>query len=361
MNKSLFLLFVLLVFSAMLAACGASPQATVTAPAGDGQPTSESSGPSEPDAEAGTLTIYSGRSENLVGPIIEQFADATGIHVQVRYGSTAEMAAAILEEGANSPADIFFAQDPGGLGAVAEAGLLAQLPAQILGRVDPAFSSPEGVWVGISGRARVIVYNTEVLSEDQLPDDLAGFTDAQWSGRLGIPPTNGSFQTMVTAMRSLWGEEETLAWLEGIVANDPVYYENNASVVAGVAAGEVDAGFVNHYYLYRFLAEEGESFPARNYYLPSGGPGSLVMVAGAGQLASSQNPDSAQRFLEFMLSTVAQQYFASQTFEYPLVEGVVTSALLIPLAELNTPSISLADLADLQGTVEMLQAVGMLP
>ena len=124
---------------------------------------------------------------------------------------------------------------------------------------------------------------------------------------------------------------------------------------------EVEVGFVNHYYLYRFLAEEGESYPARNFYLNDGGPASLVMVAGAGQLASSQNPENAERFLDFLLSTVAQQYFASQTYEYPLVEGVVTSSLLTPLSELNTPDIALGDLADLQGTVELLQEVGLLP
>jgi iron(III) transport system substrate-binding protein len=123
----------------------------------------------------------------------------------------------------------------------------------------------------------------------------------------------------------------------------------------------VDAGFVNHYYLYRFLAEQGESFPARNHYLTSGGPGSLVMVSGAGILASSRHQENAQRFLEFILSPVAQQYFASQTYEYPLVEGVVTSSLLAPLSELNLPAISMDALSDLEGSTALLQEVGMIP
>lgn len=326
-----------------------------------GEVPTENVGETPEETGPGALVIYSGRSESLVGPIIEQFASATGIDVEVRYGSTSEMAATLLEEGANSPADIFWAQDPGGLGAVADAGLFAPLPESITGRVPAHFVSPESLWVGISGRARVIVYNTDVLSEDELPTDLMAFTDPEWDGRLGLAPTNGSFQTMVTGMRTVWGEEETRAWLEGIAANNPSSYENNTAVVAAVGAGEVDAGFVNHYYLYRFLAEEGESFPARNYYLNDGGPGSLVMVAGAGQLASSQNPENAERFLDFLLSTVAQQYFASQTYEYPLVEGVVTSSLLTPLAELNSPDIPLGDLADLEGTVELLQEVGLIP
>ena len=361
------ILSLLLAAALLLAACAptATPAAQpepdpVADPEPDPEPEEESYSGDGTEA-SGTLVIYSGRSESLVAPIIQQFAEATGIDVQVRYGSTSEIAAALLEEGANSPADIFFAQDPGGLGAVADAGLLAELPEEILGKVDPFFASPDGDWVGISGRVRVLVYNTEVLQPADLPADLQGFTDPSWSGRLGIAPGNGSFQTMVTAMRQVWGEDDTRAWLEGIVANEPNYYENNTSIVAAVAAGEVDAGLVNHYYLLRFLAEEGDSFPARNHYMANGGPESLVMVAGAGRLASGANEDNALRFLNFMLSPVAQQYFASQTFEYPLVEGVTTSSLLVPLAELNSPDISLGQLADLQGTVEMFQDVGMLP
>jgi iron(III) transport system substrate-binding protein len=355
----------LLAAALLLGAC--APTATPTTPPEIEPPAASATDAGDPadadpaGAEPGTLVIYSGRSESLVGPIIQQFADATGVDVQVRYGSTSEMAIALLEEGSNSPADIFFAQDPGGLGAVEDAGLLAELPADILEQVDAFYTSPNGRWVGISGRARVVVYNTERLQPADLPDDLMGFTDPEWSGRLGIAPANGSFQTMVTGMRELWGEEETRAWLEAIAANEPTFYENNTSIVAATAAGEVDAGLVNHYYLYRFLAEEGESFPARNHYLAAGGPGSLVMVAGAGRLAEGPNEPNALRFLNFMLSPVAQQYFASQTYEYPLVEGVAVSSLLLPLSELNPPEIALGSLADLQGTVEMLQEVGLLP
>ena len=159
---------------------------------------------------------------------------------------------------------------------------------------------------------------------------MFGFTDPAWKGRIGWAPTNASFQTMVTAMRSQWGEDKTRQWLEGIAANDARVYPKNTPQVAAAAAGEIDVGFVNHYYLFRFLAEEGEDFPARNYHPRSGGPGSIVMVAGAGILATAENRDNAERFMQFMLSPVAQQYFASQTFEYPLVKGVKTQRVLIP-------------------------------
>lgn len=317
------------------------------------------------EGEAGSLVVYSGRGESLVDPLIQEFAAETGIDVQVRYGGTAEVAATLLEEGENSPADIFYAQDPGGLGAVQEAGLLTELPQELLDQVPERFQSPEGNWIGISGRARVVVYNTEAITdpESQLPDDLWGFTEPEWQGRLGWAPTNGSFQAMVTGMRAIWGEERTAEWLQGIQDNDPIVYENNTAIVAATGAGEVDAGFVNHYYLFRFIAEEGESFGARNYFLPGGGPGSLIMVSGAGILETASNRDNAERFLEYLLSPEGQQYFASETYEYPLIDGVETSPLLPPLQELDQQAvdIELAQMSDLQGTVTLLSDLGILP
>lgn len=306
-----------------------------------------------------SLVVYSGRSESLVGPIIEQFGEVTGIQVSVKYGGTSEIAATLLEEGERSPADIFFAQDPGGLGAVA--AMLAPLPDEILGRVPDWAHSPEKRWVGISGRARTVVYNRQNVSIDELPVSLTSFTEAKWEGRIGWAPGNGSFQTMVTAMRLLWGEEPTREWLAGIQANNPGVYPKNTPIVAAVAAGEIDVGFVNHYYLLRFIQENGEDFGARNHYLGEADPGSLVMVAGAGILVTSKNRENAERFLKFMLSKVAQQYFAGQTFEYPLVEGVKTHRLLVPLSDLSKPEVDMADLGDLVGTQAMLRDLGIIP
>jgi iron(III) transport system substrate-binding protein len=318
-----------------------------------------SSPPSTTSQDSSRLVIYSGRSESLVGPIIAQFEETSGIQVDVRWGDTPELAATLLEEGRNSPADIFFAQDPGGLGAVID--MLQPLPESILEQVDPRFRDPQGRWIGISGRARTLVYNTAELDEADLPGDLWGLTEARWEGRIGWAPTNASFQTMVTAMRGLWGEDETRRWLLEMQANDPIAYDKNTPIVAAVGAGEIDVGLVNHYYLYRFLQEEGESFPARNYFLPDGGPGALVMVAGAGILATASNPQAAAQFIDYLLSQVAQQFFATQTFEYPLVDGIVTARELPALDELNAASIDLADLADLQGTVALLRETGVLP
>jgi iron(III) transport system substrate-binding protein len=315
-------------------------------------------------SDPGKLVIYSGRSESLVQPIIDQFKAATGIDVQVRYGSTSELAGVLLEEGANSPADIFYAQDPGGLGAVQNAGLLTELPADLLALVPARFASETGEWVGISGRARTVTYNTNAIGDPatELPADIYDFIDPQWNGRIGWPPANGSFQAMVTGMRAIWGEEKTRDWLLGIQANNPVVYSNNTSAVAGVAAGEVDVAFVNHYYLYRFLSEQGEGFAARNYFLPGGGPGSLIMVSGAGVLETATNAANAERFISFLLSLPGQQYFAAQTQEYPLIEGVRATDGLPPLAELDALAvdIDLSALADLAGTQDMLLDLGII-
>ena len=322
-----------------------------------------SAGEQSGEAEPEPLVIYSGRSESLVQPIIDDFAAATGIEVSVRYGSTSEIAGLLLEEGENSPADLFYAQDPGGLGAVANAGLLMQLPEDVLTKVPERFADSNGEWVGVSGRARTVVYNTEAITDpaNQLPDDLMGFTDPAWNGRIGWAPTNGSFQAMVTAMRSVWGEEQTRDWLLGIQANNPTVYPKNTPTVEAVGAGEVEVGFVNHYYLYRFLSEDA-NFPAKNYFLPGGGPGSLIMVSGAGVLESSDNSEAALRFINYLLSNAGQQYFASSTFEYPVIDGVRIEQGLAPLAALDELAIdiSLGDLEDLAGTQEMLVDLGII-
>lgn len=364
--RSIAPLFALVAAVLLLAACGGTPPEGVSPepePIADPQANPvadpEPGQLSEEELAESELVIYSGRSESLVGPIIEAFEAETGVDIAVRWGATAELAATLLEEGQNSPADVFYAQDPGGIGAVA--GMFAQLDESLLEPVDPRFRDPEGRWVGITGRARVIVYNTDSLSEGDLPSDLWGFTEPEWKGRLGWAPTNASFQAMVTAMRVLWGEDQAREWLEGILANEPEVFSGNTPIVAAVGAGEIDIGFVNHYYLFRFLAEGGESFPARNYFLPDGGPGSLVMVSGAGILEQSDNKSVAAEFLRFLLSQETQAQFAAETYEYPLVSGVAAPDGLISLDDLNAAEINLVQLADLQGSLELLREVGALP
>ncbi len=380
----------MLLLTALLAACGggatddaasASPTSGTNAGASGQQESTPEAEPdpqpdpgtspqaqADPEPDPGTggevneeaLVVYSGRNEELVGPIIEDFEKDSGIDVEVRYGDTAELASTILEEGENSPADVFFAQDAGALGALAEEERLGELSEDVLDKVPEQFRSKEGRWAGISGRARVVAYNTAELEESDLPESILDFTDPKWKGKIGWAPTNGSFQAFVTALRLTNGEDAAREWLEGIQANDPKVYEGNTPIVEAVANGEIQVGFVNHYYLFRLLEENGQDFGARNYYLKNGDPGALVNVAGAGILEGTDKEDEAKELMEFLVGEEAQQYFANETFEYPLVEGVKINKQLVPLDEIETPDVDLSDLTDLQGTLELLQETGVL-
>ncbi|MGH2653179.1 MAG: iron ABC transporter substrate-binding protein [Actinomycetota bacterium] len=314
----------------------------------------------ESSATPTTITVYSGRDEEFIGPLFERFQEDTGHTLEVRYGDSAELAAQILEEGDASPADVFVSQDAGSLGAVAQAGLFTPIDGEILDRVDPRFRSPEGLWVGASGRARVLAYNTELVSEQELPGSVFQLTDPEWKGRIGFPPTNGSFQAFVAAMIVTDGEDATREFLEGLAANDPVLYEDNSTTVLGVADGEVDVGLVNHYYLYEVSAEEG-GIPVANHFFEAGDAGALVNAAGAGVLATSDDTDAAIQLIDYLTGNEGQTYFAEETFEYPVVSGYEPSVELVPLDQIDSPDV---DLSDLGGTLEpalrLLAEVGLV-
>jgi iron(III) transport system substrate-binding protein len=311
------------------------------------------------DGGDGTLTVYSGREEELVAPLFDRYEEESGDEVEVRYGDSAELAATILEEGDNSPADVFFSQDAGSLGAVEAEGLLAPLPNGVLSKVDSRYRSAAGEWVGTSGRARVVGYNTDAVSEDELPDSIDGFTDPEWKGRIGWAPTNGSFQSSLTAMRLTEGEDAARAWVEGIVANDPEVFTDNEAIRDAIASGEIDVGFLNHYYVAEAQAEEGPDYPVDTHFT-EGDAGSLVNVAGIGVLASSANQETAHEFAEYVLSEESQRHFAEVVKEYPLIDGVEPDPLLVPLDEIPQPDVDLSELTDLEGTLDMLQEAGAL-
>ncbi len=310
------------------------------------------------DDDPRRLTVYSGRAEELVGPLYERFERATGIQVDARYGDSAELAATIAEEGGNSPAEVFFAQDAGALGAVAATGSLKPLDPALLDRVDPRFRDPEGRWVGVSGRARVVAYDTRKLRPAQLPDTIFAFTDRRWRERIGLAPTNASFQAFVSAMRLSVGDARTLAWLKGIEANEPVLLENNIQTLEAIARGEVEVGFVNHYSLYELRAERPD-LPVENHFTRPGDPGSLVNVSGVGLLSDSPE---ARRFTEFLLDVEGQRFFATDTEEYPLIDGVRSDEQLRPLEQIQGPDVTLGELgAKLPSTVELIREAGLTP
>ncbi|MCD6056608.1 MAG: extracellular solute-binding protein family 1 [Thermomicrobiales bacterium] len=351
---------VLLGFASTLAtaAQSATPEAEAEAdPVADPEPDPE------PDFSAGTgaFTLYSGRNETLVGPLIEEYAEETGTSVDTRYGGTGELAATILEEGEDTPASLFFSQDAGALGLLAEEGRLATLPEELLDRVEERFRDPEGRWVGVTGRARVLAYNNETVAEDELPASVRDLANTAWAGRLGWAPENASFQAFITAFRLIDGDDAVRSWLETMIANGTVNFgDSNSAIVQAIGNGEIDAGLVNHYYLYAVGREAGENFPVANHFFAGGDPGSLINVAGIGLIEGADDADAALAFADYLLSDEAQGYFAAETFEYPLVEAVAAPEGLVPLSEIGHPDIELGDLADLRGTLELLSEVGLV-
>lgn len=269
------------------------------------------------------VVVYSGRSEELIEPLFEKFTEETGVPVEVRYGDTAEMAAQIIEEGDASPADVYYGQDAGALGALNGAGMCAPLADSIANLVPATYRSVDGTWTGVTGRARVIAYDSTQLSADQVPTSVFDLTDEQWRGQVAISPTNGSFQSFVTAMRVAAGEDATREWLQGLVDNDVQLYEKNGLIRDAVDAGEVQLGLINHYYWYEKAAEVGEdAMNVQLAFAEPGDPGALVNVSGACIVRPTDNADGARALMEWLLSESAQRWFVETTFEYPLVAGV---------------------------------------
>ncbi len=336
----------LLAAALVLAGCGSST------PSGSGE---------SPTGEKRVITLYSGRNEALVGPLLKQFTEATGIEVAARYFDSAALAAQIVEEGDNSPADVFFSQDAGALGALSKRGLLAKAPQPAFDAIGEKYRSDDGSWIGTSGRARVIVSNDATLPPAEIPKSVFDLTDPKWKGRIGISTNNASFQSFVTAMRITAGEDRTKAWLAGLKANEPVVFPGNGPVVKAVNDGQVALGLVNHYYLYEVGKEIGaNNLKVRNNYLAGGDPGALVNVAGVGIVKSTKHGDLAAEFVSYMASEPAQRYFAESTTEYPLIKGVGTAPGLPALEEIDGPEIDLSDLDTLEVTLGMLREAGLL-
>lgn len=342
----------LVVIALALVACGEQSPATT------GDDASSAGGESNTDTDASQLVVYSGRSEELIGPLLDRFTEETGIEVSVRYGGSTELATTLLQEGEATDADVFFAQDPASLGATAP--LMAQLDESILSRVPERFADADGRWVGTSGRARVVVYDTNDVDASELPNSLDDLVDPRWNGRMAVAPTNGSFLAFVAAMIVEQGEDYTLDWLKRLEANQPIDYPGNSPIVAATDAREVDLGLVNHYYLLRLQAEGGGAETA-NHFPSAGDSSSLVMPAGAAILAGSDQPANAEAFVEFLLNESSQQYFATETFEFPLVEGIAAPAGLPDLDDIATPDIDLSDLADqLERATDLVTEAGLL-
>ncbi|GAA1735756.1 iron ABC transporter substrate-binding protein [Luedemannella helvata] len=333
-----------------LAACGGEEDGT--------------SGTSATPASDKKITVYSGRSESLVKPLLEKFTQQSGITVEARYAATAAMASQLLEEGDKSPADVFFAQDAGALGAVAKKGMFAPLPNEVTGQVPESYRARGGEWVGVTARSRVLVYNPDLVPAAQLPASVFDLTGPAWKGKVGVAPTNASFQAFVTAIRVQHGDAKATEFLAGLKANDPQVRDGNAKIVEEVEAGTLAAGLVNHYYLGEIAKERGktpETMKAKLHFFPNGDTGALVNVAGVGVLKKAAADPDVRAFVDYLLGAEAQAYFAEQTFEYPVIPGAAAPAYVPPLASLKVPAVDLNDLDQLEATIALIKSSGLVP
>ena len=304
------------------------------------------------------LVVYSGRTSNLIDPLLRDFSEESGIGIDVRYEDSANLALLIDEEGDRTPADVFISQSPGAVGYLDAAGRLAALDDRLIATV-PDDAAADAGWVGLSGRVRTLVYNPELVDDADLPDSVLDLTAPEFAGRVALAPTNGSFQDFVTVLRDQLGDGEAGAWLDGMAAGDPPTFDNNTAIVEAVGRGEVPMGLVNHYYAFRAKAEDPD-LPVENHYFPDGDLGSTLLVTAASEIADTDMPDEAVELIEFLLSPEAQRYFSEETFEYPLADGAEVNGALPPFDEISKTRVDLDELGGgLERTTAMIDESGL--
>jgi iron(III) transport system substrate-binding protein len=304
------------------------------------------------------LTIYSGRSEEFIAPFFAQWEAQSGIKLNIRYGDSAELAAQILEEGSNSPADLFLSQDAGSLGAVAEAGLFTQLSDEIASAIPATYVAANRNWVGVTGRARVFAYAPDRVKV--LPQSVTDLTKSEYKNQIGIAPTNASFQAFVTALIENQGAAFAKDWLEGLKKNGVKIYAKNSGIVEAIDKGEISIGLVNHYYIWEVSEGLGRAINVKNGFFAAGDLGNLINVSGAGVLASSKKYAAAEDLINYLTSAATQAKFVEDTHEYSLVSGAPAPADLPALDQIGAPTVDLDALKNIKATQDLLIEVGLL-
>jgi len=312
------------------------------------------------EATDSEVTLYSGRSENLIAPVLEAFTCETGIDVAVRWADSTELALLLDEEGDRTPADLFLSRSPGPVGFLQSKGLLGSVGSDVLDLVEEQNRSADGSWVGVSGRKRVAVYNVDAISDADLPDSILELTDPKWKDRVAIPATNGSFADWFTIFRSQFGTDVATQWINDMAANGARYYPNNRSIVEAASRGEIDLGLVNHYYNYQEAAANGDDHRAANHDLGADDIGGVLIITAGTVIQSSDNVDQANQLLAYMLSEPVQRYVTDDTFEYPLAEGVAPADVLAPLNALEVGAIDFDSLGGgFEETTAIIEASGI--
>lgn len=349
----------LLLFALVFSACGSEVEApTDLTPADTARIAAVSTADLPPDAE-GPLVVYTGRKESLVGPLVDLFTEQTGIEVEVRYADDAALLAQMQEEGDRSPADVFWANTAGALGAAVEANLLTVLPDSF--RVLPgAFVPSSGEWVPVTVRFRVLAYAPGRVDSTALPSSVTELPEAEaLAGRIGWTPTYSSFQDFLTGYRLQGGDEAAASWIAAMQAADAQAYTSNGPMLDALVAGEIDAALTNHYYVLRKQAEGADL--AYTFFTP-GDPGNLALVTGAGVLDTSARQRAARRFIAFLLTEEAQAFAAETTREVPVIAGAPSPEGFIPFetAVEYAPRLDVERLRELDETLRLLRDQALL-
>lgn len=311
-------------------------------------------------AGAGSITLYNAQHESLTKEWVDAFTKQTGIKVTVRNGSDTELSNQISQEGAASPADVFLTENSPAMTQVENAGLFADVDKATLAQVPEQYRPSTGKWVGIAARSTVLVYDKRKVQQKQLPASMLDLAKPEWKGRWAASPSGADFQAIVSALLELKGEAVTNDWLTGMKANAKVY-KGNSTAMKAVNSGEVEAALIYHYYYYGDQAKTGEnSANVGTHYFKNQDPGAFVSVSGGGVLKSSKNAAAAQSLLKFITGKSGQEVLEKGTsFEYAVGSGVPSNPALVPLKDLQAPSVDPAKLNSATVT-DLMTKAGLL-
>jgi iron(III) transport system substrate-binding protein len=329
----------LLLCGALLAACGGS------------------SGSSK------SITLYNGQHEQTTDSLVAGFEKATGIQVNVRNDDEDLLTDEIVNEGANSPADVIYSENTPSLAFLQDKGLLATVAPSTLAKTPSKYDSAQGKWVGVSARVSVLIYNPSLIHKDQLPTSVLQLANPRYKGKLGFAPSETDIQPIITSVVRSYGKAVALKWLDGIKANTGGnIFPDNETIADEVNRGEVAFGLINQYYWYRLAAEVGTSnVHSRIAFLTPHDPGYVIDISGAAVLKSSKHKAAAQKFLAFLVSKKGQEIIAhSISFEYPIDSGVTTAKDETPFDQLQPNAITVDQLGDGATAVALLHKAGLL-
>lgn len=310
-------------------------------------------------AQDSGLTVYTAQHAALTQAWADAFTAETGVPIAIRKGTDILMANQIVQEGLNSPADLFLTENSPAMTMVEAAGLFSPVAADTLAQVPAEFRPASGMWTGIAARTTLLVYNTEMLTEADLPKSMLDLANPEWQGRWGAAPVGADFQAIVSALLQLRGTDETASWLAGLRKNALVY-RGNFEAMRGANMGEVAGALIYNYYYFGDKAGTGESSnKLKDYYFGADDPGGFVSISGGGVLKASDNPEVAQQFLAFITGPKGQAVLRDHAFEYTVGSGVESNPILPPLSTIGYPKVD-PSLLNAQEVVQLMTAAGVM-